>query len=222
MQKVQALVQQFSTPSRCFSSLRKQARSPKMVTDAASSSAADAGNNVLGEGIRTTYGIGSDVTIRWGLLKSKVVPPPAKSGKAQTWEQYRKSTEKDRQQLRKQFAERLEVIAYPERKRRRIVGVALGVVAVAVGAYLVSKGASPLQRAWVAPPLVFSLGFIDSSIQGLCTESWAGAWDVDDTGLEYMPNKDVAERIQQKVLKMYIRDSVISTGLLAAFCFWPL
>jgi len=79
-----------------------------MVTAAASSSAADAGNNVLGEGIRTTYGaprpaclpapnvfvllfsagchninicragIGSDVTIRWGLLKSKVVPPPAK------------------------------------------------------------------------------------------------------------------------------------------------
>ncbi len=28
---------------------------------------------------------------------------------------------------RKQFAERLEVIAYPERERRRIVGVALGV-----------------------------------------------------------------------------------------------
>jgi hypothetical protein len=50
----------------------------------------------------------------------------------------------------------------------------------------------------------------------------AGAWDVDDTGLEYMPNMDVAERIQQKVLKMYIRDSVICTGLLAAFCFWPL
>ncbi len=79
-----------------------------MVTAAASSPAADAGNNVLGEGIRTTYGaprlacspapkvsvllfsagcydinicragIGSDVTIRWGLLKSKVVPPPAK------------------------------------------------------------------------------------------------------------------------------------------------
>jgi len=50
----------------------------------------------------------------------------------------------------------------------------------------------------------------------------AGAWDVDDTGLEYMPNRDVAEQIQQKVLKMYIRDSVICTGLLAAFCFWPL
>ena len=54
---MQALVQQFSTPSRCFSSLQKQARSPKMVTAAASSSAADAGNNVLGEGIRTTYGV---------------------------------------------------------------------------------------------------------------------------------------------------------------------
>lgn len=50
----------------------------------------------------------------------------------------------------------------------------------------------------------------------------AGAWDVDDTGLEYMPNKQVAERIQEKVLKMYIRDSAISTALLAAFCFWPL
>ncbi len=65
--------------------------------------------------------------------------------------------------------------------------------------------------------------------EGFCVSSsklhehvQAGAWDVDDTGLEYMPNKDVAERIQQKVLKMYIRDSVISTGLLAAFCFWPL
>ena len=50
----------------------------------------------------------------------------------------------------------------------------------------------------------------------------AGAWDVDDTGLEYMPNKDVAERIQKKVLSMYIRDSAISTALLAGFCFWPL
>ena len=50
----------------------------------------------------------------------------------------------------------------------------------------------------------------------------AGAWDVDDTGLEYMPNKDVAERIQKKVLNMYIRDTVIATALLAAFCFWPL
>ena len=25
----------------------------------------------------------------------------------------------------------------------------------------------------------------------------AGAWDVDDTGLEYMPTKDLAERIQK-------------------------
>ncbi len=50
----------------------------------------------------------------------------------------------------------------------------------------------------------------------------AGAWDVDDTGLEYMHNKDVAESVQQKVLKMFIRDSIISTGPLAAFCFWPL
>ena len=45
---------------------------------------------------------------------------------------------------------------------------------------------------------------------------------MDDTGLEYMPNKDVAERIQKKVLSMYIRDTVISTVLVAAFCFWPL
>ena len=47
----------------------------------------------------------------------------------------------------------------------------------------------------------------------------AGAWDTDDTGLEYMPNKAVAEAIQQKVLKMYIVDGLISTGLLAAFYF---
>ena len=48
----------------------------------------------------------------------------------------------------------------------------LQVIAVALGAWLVANDASPLQRLWVAPPLVFSLGFIDSSIQGLCTESW--------------------------------------------------
>ena len=63
---------------------------------------------------------------------------------------------------------------------------------------------------------------MESSILILACSFQAGAWDVDDTGLEYMPNKDVAERIQKKVLSMYIRDSVISTGLLAAFCFWPL
>ena len=49
----------------------------------------------------------------------------------------------------------------------------------------------------------------------------AGSWYVDDIGLEYMPNKDDAERIQHKVLRVYITD-VVSTGLLAAFCFWPL
>lgn len=27
----------------------------------------------------------------------------------------------------------------------------------------------------------------------------SGAWDVDDRGLEYMPSKDVAQRIQKKV-----------------------
>ena len=32
----------------------------------------------------------------------------------------------------------------------------------------------------------------------------AGTWGLDDTGLEYMPNRDVAEHIQQKALKMYI------------------
>ena len=47
----------------------------------------------------------------------------------------------------------------------------------------------------------------------------AGAWDTDDTGLEYMPSKELAERIQQKVLKMYIIDGIISTGLLAGFYF---
>lgn len=218
----QGVVQQLSSGTRCLSPHQKRTRLPVMVSAEASAPAAGAGNNVLGEAIRKTYGVGSDVTIRWGVLKSKVVPPLGKNGKAQTWEQYRKSTEKDRQQLRTQFAERLEVIAYPERERRRTVGIALGAVTVALGAWLVSKGASPLQRSWIGPSLVFSLAFIDSSIQGLCTESWAGAWDVDDTGLEYMPSKAVAERIQKKVLSMYIRDTVVSTGLLAAFCLWPL
>lgn len=52
------------------------------------------------------------------------------------------------------------------------MGQMVQVAAVALGAWLVAHNASPLQRLWVAPPLVFGLGFIDSSIQGLCTESW--------------------------------------------------
>ena len=28
----------------------------------------------------------------------------------------------------------------------------------------------------------------------------AGAWDVDDTGLEYMPSQDIAKRVQQVCL----------------------
>lgn len=52
------------------------------------------------------------------------------------------------------------------------VGQMAQVAAVALGAWLVANNASPLQRLWLAPPLVFGLGFIDSSIQGLCTESW--------------------------------------------------
>ena len=40
--------------------------------------------------------------------------------------------------------------------------------------------------------------------------SQAGAWDVDDTGLEYMPSQDLAERIQQ-----------VHAQLDLPFCFWP-
>ncbi|KAK9868355.1 hypothetical protein WJX84_005344 [Apatococcus fuscideae] len=185
------------------------------VQAAAAPAAAEAGNNVIGEAIKKTYGIGSDTTIRWGVLKAKVQPPPDKNGREQTWQQYRKATEKGRQQLRKEFAEKLEVIAEPERKRRLTVGIAMGVFTVILGAWLLNNGG---QRLWITPTLFFSLGFIDSSIQGLCTESWAGAWDVDDTGLEYMPSKDLAERIQKKVVSLYIRDGLISTALLAAFC----
>ncbi|KAK9839172.1 hypothetical protein WJX74_010927 [Apatococcus lobatus] len=186
---------------------------------AAASSAAEAGQNVIGEAITKTYGIGSDSTIRWGLLKARVQPPPDKNGREQSWQQYRKATEKNRQQLRKQFAENLEVIAAPERKRRLTVGIVFSVATIVLGAWMLSNGVTGAQRLWVAPSLVFGLGFMDSARLGLCTESWAGAWDTDDTGLEYMPNKEVAEAIQQKVLKMYIVDGLISTGLLAAFYF---
>lgn len=45
--------------------------------------------------IKDTYGIGKDATIRWGVLKSKVVPPAG-----QSFEAYRKRTEPEREQLR--------------------------------------------------------------------------------------------------------------------------
>lgn len=189
------------------------------IQAAAASSGAEAGGNPIGEAITKTYGIGSDSTIRWGLLKAKVQPPPDKNGREQTWQQYRRATEKNRQQLREEFAEKLEVIAAPERKRRLAVGIAFSVATIVLGAWLYTNGYTGSSRLWIAPTLVFGLGFIDSSRLGLCTESWAGAWDTDDTGLEYMPSKELAERIQQKVLKMYIIDGIISTGLLAGFYF---
>ena len=39
----------------------------------------------------------------------------------------------------------------------------------------------------------------------------AGPWGLDDIGLEYMPNRDVAEHVQQKVLKMYISVLLLAT-----------
>lgn len=53
---IQSLVQRFSTHAGCFIAPRRRILLSSMVTAAASAPAADAGNNVLGEAIRKTYG----------------------------------------------------------------------------------------------------------------------------------------------------------------------
>ena len=47
------------------------------------------------------YGIGTDQTIRYGVIKRPVMSNvPKKNGKELTWQQYRKETESRRKQLR--------------------------------------------------------------------------------------------------------------------------
>lgn len=41
----------------------------------ASAGAESTVNNILGQAIKQTYGIGKAETIRWGVLKKEVVPP---------------------------------------------------------------------------------------------------------------------------------------------------
>jgi hypothetical protein len=180
-------------------------------------SGAAAGNNPVGQVIKQFYGVGQDTTIRWGLLKQKV-EAPVQNGKQLSFEEYRKATESEREQLRKQFADRLEVISYPERDRRRKVGIALGVLTFFAASYMVASGSPLSQRLLLSPAVFFSFGFIDSSIQGLCTESLAGAWDVDDRGLEYMPSKELARRIQKKVAGLYLRDLGLAVLVMSILC----
>ena len=53
---MQGVVQQLSSGTRCLSPHQKRTRLPVMVSAEASAPAAGAGNNVLGEAIRKTYG----------------------------------------------------------------------------------------------------------------------------------------------------------------------
>ena len=46
------------------------------------------------------------------------------------------------------------------------------VATVVLGAWMLSNGVTGGQRLWIAPSLVFGLGFMDSARLGLCTESW--------------------------------------------------
>ena len=66
----------------------------------------------------------------------------------------------------------LSLMSLPPQSFATVRLLLLQAVTIGLGAWLVSTDASSLQRAWITPSLVFSLGFIDSSIQGLCTESW--------------------------------------------------
>lgn len=47
----------------------------------------------------------------------------------------------------------------------------LQVVSAVAAAYLIANHAPLQQRLWLYPGVAFALAFIDSSIQGLCTES---------------------------------------------------
>ena len=46
----------------------------------------------------------------------------------------------------------------------------------------------------------------------------AGAWDVDDTGMEYMPTASLARAIQRKVALMYVRDTALCGALIYLLC----
>lgn len=143
--------------------------------------------------------IGTANTIRWGVFKRPVVPPPQKNGKPQTFEQYRKATEPRRQQLRcghmadaclplgclvaktialkhsccrEEFADKLEVISYEERDRRGKAGLVIAVRARAAAAVAAVIGPSLLTRPCVQAVTAVAAAFLVFNNASWTTRLW--------------------------------------------------
>jgi len=104
---------------------------------------------------KTMYPAGSGKTIKWGVFKEDVVMDGASNDPSV------------REELRNAATANLTNINADERGRRYKAGAAAAVFCAALAAFQLATGAPPPQRALMALPLFFALGFTGSGATGL-------------------------------------------------------
>lgn len=122
----------------------------------ASSSVDSSVDDPLAEQFKKMYPGGSGQRIKWGVFKEKISATELDAS----------DSEKARA-LRDAASENLTNIDDDERGRRYKAGAGAAVFVAALAAFQISTGAPPSQRAIMALPLFFALGFVGSGATGL-------------------------------------------------------
>lgn len=115
-----------------------------------------ASSDPLAEQFKTMYPGGSGKRIKWGVFQEEV---PSEELEAVSPERA--------QALRDEATENLTNIDDAERGRRYKAGAGAAVFCAVLAAFQLSTGAPPSQRAFMALPLFFALGFVGSGATGL-------------------------------------------------------
>ena len=114
------------------------------------------GSDPLAEQFKTMYPGGSGKRIKWGVFQEEVSAAELQATDAES-----------QRSLREAAAENLTNIDADERGRRYKAGTGAAVFCAVLAAFQLSTGAPPSQRALMALPLFFALGFVGSGATGL-------------------------------------------------------
>ena len=141
--------------------------SHRSLRSKADEAAGEAFDDPMASQFKTMYRPGQGKQITWGIFQTDVPTPKKANGENMSFAEFAAADSAERQQLRATAAQELTNIGAEERGRRYKAGVFFGALAVALGVFQVSTGAPPLQRAAMALPLFFTLGFTGSGATGL-------------------------------------------------------
>ena len=114
------------------------------------------GSDPLAEQFKAMYPGGSGKRIKWGVFQEEVSAAELQASDAES-----------QRSLREAAAENLTNIDADERGRRYKAGTGAAVFCAVLAAFQISTGAPPSQRALMALPLFFALGFVGSGATGL-------------------------------------------------------